>query len=532
MVDFASEAAPWWEAAVGYEVSIRSFFDSDGDGVGDLEGIRSKLPYLAWLGVDIVWITPFYPSPGFDHGYDVSDFCEVDPLFGDVATLRSLVAEAHDLGLRVIIDVVPNHSSSHHPFFLDAKTGKGSAKRDWYLWNDPRPGGGPPNNWVSHFGGPAWTLDEASGQYYCHLFLPEQPDFNWRNPGVRAHFLDVLRFWFDTGIDGFRIDVAHTLLKDPEFRDNELVRPLDPGGSNWHIFNSYDHAHDVDQEDTPDLFVEWRELAAAHDGLLLAELGMSDPRRIARYPGRGVHLAFFLPPVWMTWKPASLIARLRSMHQADPDRVAWVLDNHDRSRSPTRYGGGEAGSERSLAVFTLLLGLGGVPFLYQGQELGLENGEIETADLQDPISTHDMGEGRDGARTAMPWSPGRGNGFTTGMGWLVAADRSPEETVAGQRETPGSFLQRVRALLAVRKSLPAMWTEPASWVDSGDDEVAVVRTPRTLVISNLASGPRVVDLPEGSWTARFDSRRGRAGAEVTGADLEVDSESALILAAD
>ena len=222
-------ATPWWHGAVGYEIYVRSFADSNGDGVGDLAGITSRLDYLSWLGVDAVWLTPFYPSPGHDHGYDVSDYCAVSPHHGTLEDFDALVSEAHRRGLRVMVDIVPNHTSIEHEWFARARHDRDGPDRDRYLWADPAPDGGPPNNWLSHFGGPAWTLDEASGQYWCHLFLPEQPDLNWRNPAVRDDFDSILRWWMDRGVDGFRVDVAHGLLKDAAVRDNPQIAPIVPG---------------------------------------------------------------------------------------------------------------------------------------------------------------------------------------------------------------------------------------------------------------------------------------------------------------
>jgi len=229
--------SPWWRGAVGYEVYIRSFADASGDGIGDLDGITSHLEYLAWLGIDAVWITPFYPSPGFDHGYDVSNYTDIDPIHGSLGDFDRLVDRAHSLGMRVVVDIVPNHSSSRHPWFLEAAKGPENAYRDFYIWRDPAPGGGPPNNWVSHFGGPTWTFDENSGQYYCHLFLPEQPDLNWDNGRVRGHFDEILRFWMDCGADGFRIDVVQGLIKSSEFADNPQLRPLRDGMTNWEVWH-------------------------------------------------------------------------------------------------------------------------------------------------------------------------------------------------------------------------------------------------------------------------------------------------------
>jgi alpha-glucosidase len=513
-------------------VYIRSFADANGDGIGDLEGIRQRLDYLSWLGVDAVWITPFFPSPGFDHGYDVSDFAGVDPIHGDLADFDTLVATAHELGLRVVIDIVPNHSSSFHPWFLEAKKSRDNPYRDFYIWKDPASDGRPPNNWVSHFGGPAWTLDEASGQYYCHLFLPEQPDLNWDNEEVRSHFDHILRFWCDRGVDGFRVDVAHAVTKDPEFRDNPLIRPLRPGMTNWEVFYSFDHRYDVDQDRTVEVFRRWNKVVEPYGAMLIGEVAIAHPERIARYSrdGDGLNSAFFLEPPRMDWDPAALLAQARAMHAADPDGVSWVTDNHDRSRSVTRFGGGATGARRSLALTTLFFGLGGTPFVYQGQELGIGDGAIAAGNLADPIAVRNVGaEGRDGTRTAMSWEPGPGNGFTSGEPWLPADTRPAEETVAGQRDDPASWLTRYRDLIALRHRHPDFWEAPAEWLATGAADVAAVHRGSLVVVANLGDTEAGVPLPDGLWQIAFASAgiaRVREGLVVAPAEASLVLESA------
>jgi alpha-glucosidase len=529
-----AEATPtspsWWRSAVGYEVYVRSFADHDGDGMGDLRGVRDRLEHLAWLGVDAVWITPFYPSPGFDGGYDVMDYTAVDPRHGSLADFDDLVNEAHDLGLRVIIDVVPNHTSHLHPWFIDASSGRDSALRDFYIWRDPAADGGPPNNWVSHFGGPAWTLDEASGQYYCHLFLPEQPDLNWANAELRARFDEVLRFWCDRGIDGFRVDVAHALVKHPDFPDNPRTRLPGPEASVSDVFASFDHRYDLDQDDNVELHRRWRRVVEQYGAILIGEVGVPDPGRLARYTrdGDGVTCVFFLEPAGMPWDPGRLVDTVRDAHELEPDRVAWTVDSHDASRSATRFGGGWRGASRSLAATTLLFGLGGMPFLYQGQELGLEDGLIAPGDLDDPIATRNQGSpGRDGARTAMPWDPGPGNGFSTGTPWLPAGHRRPEETVSVQAETAGSWLHRHRELISVRGSLDDLWDAPARWLPTGEPEVAAVLRGTAMVLANLSARRTTIGLPDASWRVAYSSSDD--DVELEGSAVSVPAETSLIL---
>jgi alpha-glucosidase len=515
---------------MGYEAYARSFADGDGDGIGDLAGIAAHVGHLAWLGVDALWITPFFRSPGFDHGYDVSDYTDVDPIHGTLDDFDTLVAAAHGVGIKVIVDVVPNHTSSLHPWFLAALSDPHGPYRDYYIWRDPAPGGGHPNNWVSHFGGPAWTLDPVSGQYYCHLFLPEQPDLNWRNPSVADEFDAILRFWCDRGADGFRIDVAHALYKDEQFRDNPLIREpeqlTDPG----EIFQSFEHRYDLDQDETVDVYRRWKRIVAPYQGILVGEVGTSDPVRISRYVADGaLDTLFYLKPVWMTWQPLVLLDRLRAVHELNPERISWVVDNHDSSRSVSRFGGGEVGAHRSMAVFTLMASLGGMPFLYQGQELGIGDGIIAPEHLADPVATRNVGAaGRDGCRTVMPWNDGIANGFsTTSDCWLPAEDRPLEETVAGQIADPASWLHRYRALVAYRKATPALWTGEATWMDTPSGAVGALRRHGAVTIANLADETVTVELPPGLWSLGFASRA-LGETEATGS-IQVPAQTAVIL---
>jgi alpha-glucosidase len=506
-VPASNRAAGWWPGAVGYEVYVRSFADSDGDGLGDLRGITSHLDHLAWLGVDAVWVTPFYPSPGFDHGYDVSDYVGVDPRHGTLDDFDELVTATHALGMKMVIDLVANHTSHLHPWFREARSGRNNPYRDYYLWRDPAPDGGPPNNWVSHFGGPAWTLDDVTGQYYCHLFLPEQPDLNWRNQRVRAEFDAILRFWLDRGVDGFRIDVAHGLIKDAAFRDLPRSAGDRRSDLNWRVFDSFDHRYDLDQDETLEVYRHWRTIATAHGAVLLGEVGLDDPKRIARYTGPDLlDLALFLRPVWLDWDPAKILSVVRALHDEEPDRGSWVLDNHDQSRSVTRFGGGEVGARRSLAITALMFCLGGMPFIYQGEELGIGNGAIDPADRTDPIALLNEGAvGRDGARSAMPWTPGPGNGFTVGTPWLQAADRPAGDTVEAQLAAPDSWLHRFRALIAAHRAHDDLWTAPAEWRHAGSAEVAVVERGSMFVVANLSDHPVTVDPPQSRRTLVFAS---------------------------
>ena len=327
-VDGAIGTKQWLKGAVGYEIYVRSFADSNGDGIGDIAGITGRLDYLKWLGIDIVWVTPFYPSPGHDHGYDVSFYCDVDPRHGSLDDVDAMLERAHQLDMKVIFDIVPNHTSSEHRWFKAAIADPTSPERDYYLFRDPLPDGSPPNNWVSHFGPTAWTLDEKSGQYYCHLFLPEQPDLNWRNPAVRAEFDAIYKFWFDRGVDGFRIDVAHGLLKNPDFPDLPLRSEIPDGAGPLETFFSYDHIYDMDQDDNVEIFTRWQDVARPYDACLLAESGVTDLERLVRYVGDGaLDLTFFLKPGWLGWEPQTFVSELSELAAMEPNGVSWVISN-------------------------------------------------------------------------------------------------------------------------------------------------------------------------------------------------------------
>jgi alpha-glucosidase len=435
---------PWWRDAVFYEIYVRSFQDSNGDGVGDLPGIRSRLPYLKELGVDGLWLTPFYPSPGVDHGYDVADYVDVDPQFGTLADFDALVADAHELGIRVTIDVVPNHTSKAHPWFAE--------KPEYYVWADE------PNNWPSQFGGPAWTFDETRGRYYLHLFASEQPDLDWHNPDVEEEFERILRFWLERGVDGFRIDVAHGLYKDPLLRDEQGPFPTTtPFSSDWR--------QAIDQPEVHPLYRKWRTLVDSYpdERMLVGEVVFSDPTRIAKYvrPDE-LHLSFNFALLFEEWDAARLratIDRTLDALEAVTATPTWVLENHDVTRLVTRYGSARAARAGAL----LLLALPGATFLYAGQELGLEEVELPDEVRQDPIFQRTNGArlGRDGCRVPLPWEVGAAPfGFTTGTPWLPMPGSWDELTVEAQRGSAVSTLELYRAAIERRpRGTELAWQE-------------------------------------------------------------------------
>lgn len=541
----AAHAKSWLHGAIGYEIYARSFADSSGDGFGDLAGIESRLEYLQWLGIDIVWLTPIYPSPDHDHGYDVADYKSVRAEHGSVADVESLVERAHQLGLKLILDIVPNHTSWDHEWFKAALADPESEERDMYLFRDPAPDGGPPNNWISHFGGPAWTLDEASGQYWCHLFVKEQPDLNWRNERVLREFDDIYRFWFERGVDGFRIDVAHGLLKHESFADNSLRHPIPDGAGPLETFFSYDHKYDMDQDGNVEIFQRWQNVAAEYDATLLAESGVEDHNRLARYVGPGaLDLTFFLKPGGMRWNPAKLMSEHLDLAAIEPHGVSWVISNHDQPRPVSRFtedldpsdddARTARGIDRSLAMTTLHMALGGVPFLYYGEELGLPNGAVDPARREDPVATRneDGGEeGRDVSRTPMPWDSTPFNGFSVAQPWIYSEDRPAHLTVETQREDPSAPVHRYRELLKVRRDNPALYEGDFETLPSPSAEVAVIRRGSTITVANLSAEPVTVDLSAGSWVPLFVSRawdNGGSGVSIEGDAATLPAETSAI----
>ncbi len=466
----------WMPGAVGYEVYVRSFADSDGDGFGDVPGVTQRLPYLAELGVDIVWLTPFYESPGADHGYDVSDPRAVDERFGTLDDVRTLCDTAHALGLRVLVDIVPNHVSDQHAWFRGALAGD-AALRDRFVVVDGALEDGPPNNWLSHFGGPAWTHRPELGGWYMHLFLPEQPDLNWENQAVRDEYLDVVRFWLEVGVDGLRIDVTHSLLEDPQLRDNPWIAEVAHDAAPGVRFGAMAHVHDLDLDATAALFAPWRELAEANDAVLIGETYLLDPVRVARYVEDGLlHAAFWFPTLHTGWDHAAIAEALRLGVEVGRGRFGWPISSHDDPHAAERFGGGELGRRRALAFMTVVLGLPGVPFLMQGDELGLDNGVVDA--LEDPVALASGGaESRDGSRTPMPWAPGPNLGFTTGTPWLpLGSNRTDADTVQVQADDPTSALHTTRRLLAARRARPDLTGEAELvWLSSTEPLLAYRR---------------------------------------------------------
>lgn len=502
--------APWWRDAVCYEIYVRSFADSDGDGVGDLAGIRARLPYLSALGVDAVWLTPFYPSPQADHGYDVADPRDVDPLFGTLADFDALVTDAHAAGLRITVDVVPNHTSDRHPWFQAAlRDGAGGPARARYLFRDGRgpDGDEPPNNWRSMFGGPAWTR-VADGQWYLHLFAPEQPDLDWRHPDVPADYERTLRFWLDRGVDGFRIDVAHMLFKAAGLPD-------DPTGAPNLMADTLVPTPTCNQPEVHDVFRAWRRILDSYAGerMAVGEVWLGDAHEVAKYvrPDE-LQLAFNFRLLFAPWSADRLRAAIDRSLAALGDVGApttWVLANHDVPRAVTRYGGDETdgplGLRRARAGALLMLALPGPAYLFAGEELGLPDVDLPDEVLQDPVwerSGHTV-RGRDGCRVPLLWSgdaPPYGFSPTPGDTWLPQPPGWAGRTAQAQERDPASTLSLYRRALAVRRWEPALGAGELRWLESPGDVLLFARPARdggreVVCAVNLGADP--VDVPAG-----------------------------------
>lgn len=486
-----SNEHPWWQGAAIYQIYPRSFADSDGDGVGDLPGITTRLDYLKRLGIDAIWLSPFFPSPMADFGYDVADYTDVDPRFGTLADFDVMLAEAHARGIRVVIDWVPNHSSDQHPWFLESRRGRDSDKRDWYVWRDPAPGGGPPNGWVSNFRavGPAWTFDEASGQYYLHSFLPEQPELNWENTEVRAAMADTLRFWLDRGVDGFRIDVVFKLAKDPALGDNE------PGLRH-------------DQDWVPTIHERLRELRQVvdeyDDRMLVGEVYLDDLPRVAAYinSGEELHLAHNFVFVRLPWSASAFRESVEEFVGLTSDAAwpTWLLENHDHGRVASRYADGpEPNRSRGRVALMLILALRGTAFIYQGEELALPDARIPPDRIVDV-------DGRDPERAPIPWrrpsEVGPGAGFTTGEPWLPLVDDAESLAVEAQEADPISALTFTQQLLALHRDSATLQHGAQRFGDTAPRVLSFVREHdgETLLIAlNFTSEP-----------ARLEGHTGRA----------------------
>ena len=447
----------WWRHGVFYQVYPRSFQDSNGDGVGDLRGITKRLPYLVSLGIDAIWLSPIFPSPMADFGYDIADYTGVDPLFGSMADFDALIAAAHRGGLKVILDLVPNHTSDQHPWFIESRRSRNNPKRDWYIWRDPSEAGGPPNNWLSEFGGSAWQYDAATRQYYYHAFLAQQPDLNWRNAEVRHAIHDVMRFWLRKGVDGFRVDVIWHLIKDAEFRDN----PANPN------FRQGRPPHEkilplrtTDQAEVHEAIAEMRRVIDEFPSRVLIGEIYLPPERLVTYYGRelrGAHLPFNFALLSAPWNARAIEKIIHDYEAALPQGAwpNWVLGNHDRPRVASRVG-----HDQARVAAMLLLTLRGTPTLYYGDEIGMHQVAIAPDQVRDPFEKNvpGIGVGRDGCRTPMQWDATPFAGFSKSMPWLPLSDDFPQENVVNLEADARSILNSYKALIGLRNKRPELVT--------------------------------------------------------------------------
>ncbi len=451
----SESAESWWRHGIFYQVYPRSFQDSNADGVGDIAGIIDRLPYLLALGVDAIWLSPIFPSPMADFGYDIADYTGIDPLFGSIEDFDALISAVHASGLKLILDLVPNHTSDQHPWFIESRRSRDAQKRDWYIWREPAADGGPPNNWMSEFGGSAWAYDAATRQYYYHAFLAQQPDLNWRNPEVRQAIHDVMRFWLRKGVDGFRVDVIWHLIKDAEFRDN----PSNPNYSEGRpphekILTRYSN----DQPEVHDVIAQMRRVIDEFDArVLIGEIYLPFERLVAYY-GKdlsGAHLPFNFALLSAPWNARSVEKIIADYEAALPAGAwpNWVLGNHDRPRVASRVGQAQA---RVAAM--LLLTLRGTPTLYYGDEIGMHQVAIAPDQVRDPFEKNvpGIGVGRDGCRTPMQWNATSHAGFSTATPWLPLSDDFAQENVINLEADTRSILALYRALIDLRKKLPQL----------------------------------------------------------------------------
>jgi alpha-glucosidase len=506
-VDEGTRSDVWWKKAVIYQIYPRSFYDGDGNGIGDLQGLLQKLPYVIGLGVDAIWLSPVFKSPMVDFGYDISDYCAIDPLFGTMNDFDAVLCAAHRFGLKVILDLVPNHTSSEHPWFISSRASRTSDVRDWYIWHDPAPDGGPPNNWLSAFGGSGWELDSTTQQYYYHTFLSCQPDLNWRNPKVRQAIKEVMHFWFAKGVDGFRLDALWYLLKDEHFRDN----PINP---DYREGNPPDHQllplHTTDLPEVHEAIAELRRVADAYDDRLLIGEIYLPPTKLVAYYGKyldGVHLPFNFSLLETCWHAPTLAALIDEYESALPPGSwpNWVVGNHDRPRIASRVGAAQA---RVAAM--LLLTLRGTPTLYNGDELGMPMAHIPADRVLDPFEMNvpGLGLGRDGARSPMPWSDGPYAGFSRSEPWCPLIDDWKTTNVALLENDPASMLTLHRKLLWLRKQCPALMTGSYHALLATGDILVYRRKQGSmsiLVTLNLGAEPRSLEVENCKGTAMLST---------------------------
>lgn len=521
----------WWRNGIIYQIYPRSFFDTNGDGLGDLPGIIAKLDFLSNLGVDALWLSPFHPSPDADFGYDVADHTAVDPRFGSLSDFDRLVKEAHARDMRIILDMVMNHTSDQHPWFLQSRSGRDNPKRDWYIWRDQ------PNNWQASFGGQAWTFDPASGQYYLHSFTPRQPDINWRNPQACAAQMDVFRFWLERGVDGFRLDVFNAYYKDALFRNN-------PPKFGLRGFDRQQHLHDMDQPEMIPMLQDLRKLLDSYPNrYAVGETYLATPQKVISYCGADkLHAAFSFDftdkALTYPWNPAHIRRRIEAREAVFNAAGVWpttVLSNHDLPRAASRYCRGEDDRMAKIAM-ALLLSLRGTPYIYQGEEIGMRDIPLKRSEILDPPGKKywPIYKGRDGCRSPMQWDASPQAGFTTGAPWLPVHPNHSTRNLEAQRADPHSLFNFTRALIALRRERPALHRGDIRFVDAPRPVLAYLRQTEedtALIILNFSARPVRFNLPQGlatRWQVLL-STTGRDGA--TGGLLDLTPHEVCVLGA-
>jgi alpha-glucosidase len=537
----------WWKRAVFYEIYPRSFKDSDGDGVGDLNGITAKLDHLAALGVDAIWITPFYPSPQVDFGYDVSDYENVDPQFGTLRDFDRLVAAAHRRKIKVVIDFVLNHTSDQHPFFVESRSSRNNPKRDWYVWRDPRPDGGRPNNWSSSFGPVAWTLDERTGQFYYHYFYTQQPELNWRNPEVERRMLETVRFWLKRGADGFRLDAVNFLYEDPQLRDNPVLPELRFGSTTEH---EQEKKYNRDLPEVQDAMVRLRAFndRINRESVLIGEAYVPKWEELMRYYGtadNALHLPFnfflVMEPARTQLKATVFRDVIAASERALAGRwTTYVLSNHDIPRAYDRLGDGRHNDRIAKLLATMLLTLRGSPFLYYGEEIGMVTTDPKTVEeVRDPVGRRywPLRKGRDGERTPMQWDASAHAGFTTGTPWLPVPPSARATNVAAQAADNSSLLNFYRRMIRLRRQSPALLDGDYTAYGADPHVYAYLRRAggqTMLVALNMSAAERGLPLddavPGKTSNVRVRlSNQERAAGRVRGGTLQLAPYEAVVL---
>ena len=524
----------WWQKGIIYQIYPRSYQDSNGDGIGDLPGIIQRLDYIQGLNVDAIWLSPIYPSPMHDFGYDVADYTGIHPMFGTMPDFDQLLAETHRRGMKLLLDLVPNHTSDEHSWFVESRSSRDNSKRDWYIWRDPAPDGGPPNNWLSFFGGPAWTFAEQTGQYYLHQFVKQQPELNYRNPEVLRAMLDVMRFWLDKGVDGFRVDVIWLMLKDEQFRDE----PLDPNWDGVRPFGRLQHIYTANLPGVHDIIRQMRAVLDEYtERMMVGEIYLPN-KELAKYYGPNhdeCHLPFNFQLVNLDWNAQTVRRAVEAYEAALPSGgwPNWVQGNHDRSRVASRVGPAQA-----RVANMLLLTLRGTPTTYYGEEIGMENVPIPLELVQDPpaVNQPEIAHlvGRDPERTPMQWDGSPNAGFTAGgvFPWLPVAENYVECNVARQEADPTLMLNLYRALTRLRRAEPALHVGDYASVETGVSAVfAYLRTApgadRFLIVLNFGAEALVLNLSHVARDATIavatDMLRRGSTALTTGGSVDLSS---------